>query len=539
MQHKPRDLPILAAAVLCIIGLAQVQGLQGFITQAPSDTAGTGPDPAQVQGLDGFGILLTLAMEVPLAIAVILLVYWYTQYSDYAVRSRLGEIRLEAGRTKRPKQARKARATDAMRAGIERLIHYSSLLAEMGGRYARVPEPKRPQFREDLEALYRNAAVHASELERTLESVGCLDGRTRDDVLTAIDLLRGASPIDYSTGMVDTAHYRAISRSLGPALTRLMRSLELATGRPPRRAGRAGEPGGLALRLDRHTYPPGAPIRATVEADGQFPHHEVTVAILDEGLATLAETTEEAPVRELERNACVAVDVIPKRRLVAGRDYIARATSGDLYDEAVLAVENISPTVRADRTTCAIGDIIAVTVEDPAAGVGGGEKGPSGTARGQRLVVESPCDRSDACRLRAAGASTGTFLGRVRCVGACGAATSGRRAWAWGAGAEDVDIACSPDQLIRIRYESGAGEARTAVLVEGTSTPSTTDLSEPDPAFAKDPGGGDGPGWSAGGCDGEGNGDRRHDTETKRHCRKGNRAGRMLSGSKEARGLGQ
>ena len=404
------------------------------------------------------------------------------------------------------------------------------------------PSPGRPRasepstLRSVVGTISHGAFVPRAVPRRRYSAIHLIDARhIRAVFLPRLTGMRLASPKHRLDGTVDTAQYRAVSRPLGPALTRLERSLEPAAERPPRRAGPVGEPGGLALRLGRNTYPPGA----LIEADGQFPHHEVTVAILDEGLATLEKTTEAVSVQEAEQNACVAVDVIPKRCLVAGRDYIARATSGDLYDEAVLAVENISPTVRADRTTCAIGDIIAVTVEDPAAGVGGGEKGPSGTARGQRLVVESPCDRSDACRLRAAGASTGTFLGRVRCVGACGAATSGRRAWAWGAGAEDVDIACSPDQLIRIRYESGAGEARTAVLVEGTSTPSTTDPGEPDPAFAKDPVGGDGPGWSAGGCDGEGNGDRRHDTETKRHCRKGNRAGRMLSGSKEARGLGQ
>lgn len=413
---------------------------------------------------------LIIAAEVSLVIAITLILY--SQNTNPTAKSGLNEARLVLKRGERSQQARKARTTDAMCASIERLLHYSSLLAEMGGRYAMVPEPKRPQFWEDLEALHRNVAVHAGELERMLESADCPDDRTRDDILTAIDLLRGAPLMDYGKGTIDTAQYRAISRSLGPALTRLKRSLEPAVGRPFRRAGPVGEPGGLALCLDRHTYPPGTPICATVEADGQFPHHKVTVTILDEDLDALDKKTKCAPMSEPGRRATIVVDMNPKK-IDIGHEYIARATCGDLYDEAVFAVENVAPIVRTDRTTCAIGDIIAVTVEDPAAGEGGAEKGPFGTAGGQRLVIESPHDRNDACHLRAAEALTGTFLGRVRCVGACGAASSGRRAWAWGEGAEDVDIACGPDQLIRIRYESEAGEARTAVLVDEPSAHSS------------------------------------------------------------------
>lgn len=548
MQHSLRDMPVLALAVLCIIFLAHTQSLPEFVIPMPSDITVMCSYPAQAQSEQELGTLsqsdmdsmcsylahleslqrlatsMVIIVEVLLAIAIIILVYWYTQKSDYAVKSSLGALQLKAGRIERFKQGRKARATDAMCANIECLIYYCSLLAEMSGRYAGVPGPKRPQFRDDIVALRSNAAVPAGELERMLESADYLDDRTRSDILAMIDRFRDPVSISGGERMVEVAQYRAVSRSLGPVLTRLRYQLKLAAERPLRRPGPTGEPGGLAVRLDRHTCPPGAPIRMTVKANGQFQRSKIIVTILDEGLDELDKKAEDAPVRALPRNATLNTDMKPRKKLDVGREYIARATCGDLYDEAVFVVENIVPTVRVDRPTCTIGDVIAVTVEDPAAAADGVEKGPAGAARGRRLVVESPHDRTDGCRLRAAGASAGTFCGRIRCVGACGAAPSGRRAWAWGEGAEDVDIACGPDQVIRIRYESEAGEARTAILVKGHDIPSSGSGNADRPAAGE-----------SGGGRGSGGGD----AEPVSHALEGDEAGRMQGFPEGERGRGR
>lgn len=444
--------------------------------------------------------------------------FLYSYVTDQSLKSHLRDHRLASGRAKRSRQARKARATGAMCASVECLIYYCSLLAEMGGRHARVPKSKRPQFRGDFEALRNNIAAPVGELERMLDSADCPDDRTRGDVLAALDRLGDAPPTDGEV-TVDAAQYRAVSRLLGPVLTRLGHHLEPTTERPPRRPGAVGEPGGLALTIKRRTCPPGAPIRMTVEAASPFPHRKIAIAILDEGFDELEKETKDAIEQASEPPTALDIDMKPRKKLDAGHEYIARATCGDLYGEAVFVVENVAPTVRVDRPTCTIGDIIAVTVEDPAAGAGGAEKGLAGTARRRRLVVESPHDRDDSCRLRAAGASAGTFCGRIRCVGACGAASSGRRAWAWGEGAEDIDIACEPDQVIRIRYESEAGEAKTAVLVKGPGTPAA--------------GGGDTDRLAAGesGCRGGDGG-----TEPEPRCREGDEGSCMRGAPEGARG---
>lgn len=414
---------------------------------------------------------MIIAAEVSIVIAIALILY--SQEINPTSKSRLDEVHLALKRDEKSKRARKARATGAMCASIECLIYYCSLLAEMGGRYARVPKSKRPQFRDDFEALRNNVAAPASDLERMLDSVECPDDRTRGDILAAIDRLRDALPTDGEV-TVDAAQYRAVSRSFGPVLTRLGRHLEPTTERPHRRPGTVGEPGGLALGLKRYTYPPGAPICMTVKAASPFPHRKIAVTILDEGFNELDKKTTDAIEQASKPPSTLDIDMKPRKNLDAGHEYIARVTCSDLYGEAVFVVDRVDPTVHTDRPVCTMGDYIGITAEDPAACAGGAGVEPAAEAAGKPcLTVKSPHGPVE-CRLEEAEHSPRTFCGRVRCVGVHAGdsdrdaasdagynGTGGGEVWA------DA-IPCEPDQLIRIKYESAAEEAWTAVLVDGT-----------------------------------------------------------------------
>ena len=503
---RPRILNTLSAAILVLLTLAAI-----LVTLAYNlfDFSIFAEDDAITMK-----VLITVA-GAAIAAAIALFFFSYSQKTDHALTSHLRYRRLVPWRAKRSGRARKARTIGPLHANICSLVNDCDILARMGGKSAGVTEAKWPPFRADLEALHCNATRSAAELRRLLEYADYPDDRTSDDILAAIDRLDKAPPIDDAKREVDVLQYRAAARSLGPVLDRLRRRLDLAAAGTSRATEPRVAPGTLALSLDRDAYPPGAPIRATVEADGQFPHHKVTVTIHDEGPDTLAENDGAAPVRGPERNARVAMDVIPKTRLAAGQDYIARATCGGLHDEIAFAVDNMAPTVQADRQTCTAGDDIVVTVVDPAVCAAGARTELAGTSKRRRLAVRPPCGRTRECRLEA-GHPAGTFRCRLRCVDA-----------RVGEGAEGDAIPCEPDRLIRIGYESEAGVAWTAVLVEGPCAPAPAS-GEPCPA-SDGGGGGNDPGRPARGGSGD-NGGGLYGADPDPRCRKGDAAGRVRGG---------
>lgn len=473
--------------------------------------------------------LQSFIMGLFITIAIVLILFAYSYKTDRILMSHLRRHRLVAGRAKRSRRASKSRETRSMCAGIDRLVRECSLLGRMGDKYDGVPDLDRPQFRDDLRALHCIASRPASDLRHLLGNADYLGDRTCDDILAAIDLLKNAPPVD-DNGMVDTEQYQEILDRLGSVQGRLERRLDLVTERS------AVAPGSLVVCLDRDTYSPGAAIRATVKAGERFPDRKVTVTIFDEGLGKLAKKTETVPVPVQGRPAPTTIAVCMNTspgKLDAGQEYIVRATCGDLHGEAVFVVEDIAPTVQAGAPTCTIGDNIAITIVDPAAAVGDVETGPSGTAGGQRLVLESPYGWIDASpHLMVEDHSAGTFCVRVECAGVRGCE-----------GVEGAAVACGPNHLIRIKYESRAGEAWTAVLVEGPDVPSATDTGDTDPASVECGGGGDGPDRPAGGGDDNGDaggdGDVRHDTETEQRGHKVGRAGRMPGGSEDGGGRRQ
>lgn len=431
-----------------------------------------------------FDTVITIAaMGSAITAAITLIFFSHSKKTDQTVESHMRGHSLVPGRNQRARRARKVRATRSVCAGICSLMCYCSMLTRLGDRSKEVLAPDWLWFRADLLALHAAAARSAHVLAAALRDADHLGGVTRDNILAAIDRLEVTVPIDDGKRTVDTTQHREILESLDPVLTRLGLRLDLDMSRPPRRPRPAGTSGVLAVRLDRDTYPPGATIRAIVEADGKFPGKDVTVTIHDEGLDEPAKKTEAVPVPPSGWPAptilAVSTSMSPGA-LNAGQECVARAACGDLYGEATFAVENVAPTVRADRQTCAAGGDIAITVEDPAACAGGAGQEFAGDEKRPRLTVESPFERNKRCRLEEAGAST--FLGRIWCIGGSAAGGSDRgampRAGIGGGRTESDSIACGLNQLIRIRYERGDEEAWTAVLVE------EPDVGVPDPAYA-------------------------------------------------------
>ena len=322
-------------------------------------------------------------------------------------------------------------------------------------------------FEADLMELHANASRSAYTLALALRDADHLDSRAYDDIIDAIDRLKDAAPIDNGKRTVDISQYREISKSLDHVLTRLRRRLGLAMSQPARRPMPAGGPCGLALCLDRDTYPPGAKIHATVKSNGQFQRSKVTVTVLDEGLAVLARRDKRAPAQARGRPSmgihAVSMIVRPKK-LVDKHEYIVHAACGDMYDLAAFVVNDIAPTMRVDRQTCTPGDDIGVIVEDPGACAGGaGAESASGEKK-RHFTAESP-HKQIACRLEEVRHSPGTFCGQVRCAGVH---TDGpARDAVSDAGRAEIDaIPCGPNQLIRIKYTRGSKEAKAVVLVE-------------------------------------------------------------------------
>ena len=281
------------------------------------------------------------AMGVSISIALKLLDYSNPHKADRAIESHLRDHRLAPGRAERSRRARNARATRALCAAIGRLMHYCSALTEMGSRSAEVPEADWPQFKADLLALHADVSKSARALTLALRDADHLDIATGDEILAAIDVLRGAAPVDDGKKAVDMRRYHSALNLLDPVLARLRRRLDLVV---PRLPPLHGAPGGLRLSLDRDTYPPGATIRATVTVDGLFPDGEATVAVFDEGLGVLIEEVAEVPVRAPGRPAprTLTIDV-SLEGLAVGQEYTARAACGGLADEVAFAVGSAAP----------------------------------------------------------------------------------------------------------------------------------------------------------------------------------------------------
>lgn len=423
--------------------------------------------------------LQSFIMGLLITAAIVLIFFSYSRNTDRAVESHLRNHRRMPGRGKRLRQARRTRVACALHASIDRLVYECRLLKKMGDTYEKIPGPNQPQFRDDFGAQHCNATKSADGVKQMLGDVDYSGDPACDDILAAIRLLKDAPPVDDGGETIDTAQYKAISRSLRSVQKRLKRRLDLAD------KWSAVAPGGLTLCLDRYTYPPGAAIRITVKASGGFSDGKVVVTILNEGLNEVFKKTEKLDAQSPGRPAPSTVAVSMNTgsgRLVAGQEYIARAEYGDLYGEAAFAIENIAPTVRANRPTCAVGGYMDITVKDPAAAAGASGMVPSCPARGQSLIVKSPCNEIDvATRLSEEDCPAGTFRVRVGCASARGCD-----------GAENAAVACRPHQLIRIMYESAAGEACTAVLVEGPGPASASSESGGPDRPATGESGGDG-----------------------------------------------
>lgn len=423
------------------------------------------------------------------------------------------------------------------------MANYCAILAMLGSRSRGVAGAEWSQFRDEFVALHRDAVRAANAPERVLAVADCLDDRTRDAFAEAASQLGESAPIDDNERTVDMWPYQTALESLDPVLALLRRRLGPAAAPPLRRPRPDAAPGGMALSLDCDTYPPGAAITVAVKADGQFPRHRITVTIRDERLGKLAKKAETAPPREPGRDAAIAPTLRPKG-LEIGREYTARAECGGLVATAVFAVDYLGPAVppavHAHGPTCTVGGYMDITVVDPAACAGGAGSEPAGAAKRPHLVIDPSGGKIRELSLEEARRSGGTFHWRVRCVEADGRGTTrgdalgGRSAKAGGGGAEDAVITCEPGQLIRIKYESAAGTAHAAVLVEGNGASSSAAT-----------GGAGGPGPGSGGGDGgsgrppageSGSGGDDDNPATGPRGREGDRTGRMQGALEGKRG---
>lgn len=419
---------------------------------------------------------LVFGIEVAIGIALTLLPFSYSGKSEQAHKSQLKELYSIARHKEESEQTRKTHTTSILYDSINSLMDDFNSLIKMGDRCAVTGKPEWPQLRADLLARHAAAARSANTLVKTIASADYIDDQIYGDIAAAARHLRGGVSIDDRQKTVDTAQYRAALDLLGPLLPRLRRRSGLAAVRMPGAPGPArppAPPGRLGLRLDRDAYSPGAAICVTVEADGQFPGETVTITILDGCLAERDEKIETAPVPKPNRRAVLVTDMSTKG-LSAGRTYTARAVCGGHAAEATFAVDHTSPVMEIDRLTCMMGDDIVVTVTDPAANTSRIKNKLTRGTKKPRLVIVSPHGRIDGYRLRETGPSTGTFRGRLRCLGVRGDGTvrgdmvSGKYVdRTGGRGSEDGAIACGPNQTIRIRYTSKSGEATAAVLVGG------------------------------------------------------------------------
>ena len=454
----------LAAALAAIVASATVAAI--LVDQMPA--------------FDGRAIFFA---EVALAIALGLLVFWYSQRSDRAMKSSLGEVRSMLQRNDKAKQIRRMSASRALHTAISAMLDTCDTLVKMIDHSDKTPEPEWGQFKANLAALHGNVKTSADRLGRELEHAGYLDDRAYDDIAAAVGLLEETIRADDEAKTVDTTPYLAITDALGPVLSRLERRLGLGKDAPlavPGPADPADTSDRLKIRLDRPVYYPNSVIRASVEADEPFPSGKVTVAILDENLDELAKKTKKAPKANRRTAGALTMDIRPKG-LAVDRRYIARATCGGLVSEEMFAVDQSAPVVQTDKSVYMIDGDMTVTVLDPSANTDSAAEEHVGNAEKSRLVIKSPHGTIDGYRLEETGRSTGIFQGIVRCMGVRDDGSVRETMLddgvyvdkTQGTGTEDGVIACAPGNLIQIRYtnEFGTGEvdvfvARFAPIVE-------------------------------------------------------------------------
>ena len=409
--------------------------------------------------------------EVALAVALGLVVFWYSQRSDRSMKANLGEVRSMLQRNDKAKQIRRLEASRALHSTIRAMLGACATLVKMGGQSAKTPDPEWKQLKADLAALHENVKSSAGRIGRELEHVDYLDDRTYDGIATAMGQLDETIRVDDEARTVDTLQYHAITEALRPVLPRLERRLGLGADLPLAIPGPADRPSlsdRFEITLDRVAYCPGAVIRASVVSDEPLPSRKVTVAILDEDLNVLAKRTAKISKAGLSTASPIAMNLRPKG-LAPDRQYIARATCGGLVSEELFAVDQSAPVVQTDKPDYMMDEDMLVTVIDPAGNTDSEAEEHVGDTKKSRLVITSPHGKIDGYRLKETKKSTGMFQGRVRCMGV-------RRDGSvrgtilddgvyvdrtQGTGTEDGVIACSPGNLIRIQYtnEFGTGEA--------------------------------------------------------------------------------
>lgn len=409
--------------------------------------------------------------EVALAVALGLVVFWYSQRSDRAMKANLGEVRSMLQRNDKAKQIRRLEASRALHSTVRSMLGACATLVKMGGQSAKTPDPEWKQLKADLAALHENVKSSAGRIGRELEHVDYLDDRTYDGIATAMGQLDETIRVDDEARTVDTLRYRAITEALRPVLPRLERRLGLGADLPLAIPGPADRPSlsdRFEITLDRVAYYPGAVIRASVVSDEAFPSRKVTVAILDEDLKVLAKKTEKISKAGLSTASPIAINLRPKG-LAPDRQYIARATCGGLVSEELFAVDQSAPVVQTDKPDYTMDEDMLVTVIDPAGNTDSEAEEHVGNTKKSRLVITSPHGKIDGYRLKETKKSTGIFQGRVRCMGVRSDGSVRGTILddgvhvdrTQGTGTEDGVIACSPGNLIRIQYtnEFGTGEA--------------------------------------------------------------------------------
>lgn len=423
-------------------------------------------------------------MEVALAVALGLVVFWHSRRSDRAIKSALGDIGSMLRRNDKAKQIRRTAASRTLHSTVSSMLDACATLARMGHQPGKATKPEWEQLKANLAALHGEVRASADRLGRELEHAGYLDDRVYDGIVAAVGLLGEKICVDDKGMTVDAASYFAMMDALRPVLPRLERLFALGADSLLAIPGPVNSPSlsdRLEIRLDRDTYYPNAVIRASVSADEPLPSRKVTVAILDEDLAVLAKKTVKIPKADRPAAGPLAID-IRLRGLVADRQYIARATCGGLVSEELFTVDRRAPVVQTDKPDYMMDEDMLVTVMDPAADTDSAVEESVGDTKRSRLVIMSPHGKIDGYRLVETGKSTGVFRGWVRCMGvrrdgSVRGTTLDDGAYVdrtQGTGAEDGVIACSPGNLIRIKYtnEFGTGEA----AVYASESPAVVDL---------------------------------------------------------------
>ncbi len=425
-----------------------------------------------------FGDRVIFFAEVILAAYLAAIVFLYSQKNDRSIRGHLAKVWSMLERNEKAKQAKKLRKSRALCSDMNAVKSDCLTLVEAGSKSTETHPNQWPQFWDGLVSLDDRIKASVGRVRRDLDGMDYIDDYTYDAITEAVDQLGDAIHVDEDGRTVDTGRYQRAADMLGPVLLRLDRRLNAAphaTSPLFPTAAASGSSGPFEIRLDQALYPPNATVRASVAFDGPFPGKKVTVAILDENLATLAKTTERAPVPETGQPGpnVTVVDVRPSGMAV-GKEYIAQAVCGGLAAEAVFAVDEIPPDIETDKSIYLMDSDILVTVMDPTADTSSSKKGHVGYTKKSRLVIESPHGRIGKYQLEETEPSSGVFQGTIRCAAVRNDGSVRRTllggthvAKAGGKGPEDGVIPCGPSQLIHIKYANESGTAATSVIVGG------------------------------------------------------------------------